>query len=301
MPLASVVDVRESVAPRGLPHFDRLRAATVTGNLAQGAPLGERARRRCARSPTRCCRDGQGYRVDLLGRVGALLRVGQRARLRLPARGRRSSTWCWRRSSRASSTRSRSWSRSRSRSPARSSRCWLAGSTLNLFSQIGLVMLVGLVTKNSILIVEFANQLRERGMGSREATFEASRIRFRPILMTALVDHRRHPADRARQRRGRRVARAARHRGGRRHRLLDRAHLPRRAGGVPGLRASCASGRPPRARACGRAGDPCDAGRDLARYGSGSIAQRGSTLQSTSCVTVPVATSISRKSPIPGA
>ncbi len=61
------------------------------------------------------------------------------------------------------------------------------GSTLNLFSQIGLVMLVGLVTKNSILIVEFANQLRERGLSPREAVFEASRIRFRPILMTALA------------------------------------------------------------------------------------------------------------------
>jgi multidrug efflux pump len=62
----------------------------------------------------------------------------------------------------------------------------LTGGTLNLFSEIGLVMLVGLVTKNSILIVEFANQLRERGLGLVEATFEASRTRFRPILMTAL-------------------------------------------------------------------------------------------------------------------
>jgi multidrug efflux pump len=59
--------------------------------------------------------------------------------------------------------------------------------TLNLFSKIGMVMLVGLVTKNSILIVEFANQLRERGMGLVEATEQASRIRFRPILMTALA------------------------------------------------------------------------------------------------------------------
>jgi len=63
----------------------------------------------------------------------------------------------------------------------------VVGGTLNLFSQIGLVMLVGLVTKNSILIVEFANQLRKRGMGAREAVFESSRIRFRPILMTALA------------------------------------------------------------------------------------------------------------------
>jgi multidrug efflux pump len=59
--------------------------------------------------------------------------------------------------------------------------------TLNLFSKIGLVMLVGLITKNSILIVEFANQLRDRGLGASEAVLEASRTRFRPILMTALA------------------------------------------------------------------------------------------------------------------
>ncbi|HEX5065016.1 MAG TPA: efflux RND transporter permease subunit [Myxococcota bacterium] len=59
--------------------------------------------------------------------------------------------------------------------------------TLNLYSKIGLVMLVGLVTKNSILIVEFANQLRERGQDLTSATLEAARVRFRPILMTALA------------------------------------------------------------------------------------------------------------------
>lgn len=62
----------------------------------------------------------------------------------------------------------------------------LFGKTLNIFSQIGLLMLIGLVTKNSILIVEFANQLRERGVGLLEAVLEASTARFRPILMTAL-------------------------------------------------------------------------------------------------------------------
>jgi multidrug efflux pump subunit AcrB len=60
-------------------------------------------------------------------------------------------------------------------------------TTLNLFSKIGLVMLVGLVTKNSILIVEFANQLRERGLALVEAVAQASKTRFRPILMTALA------------------------------------------------------------------------------------------------------------------
>jgi multidrug efflux pump len=62
----------------------------------------------------------------------------------------------------------------------------LSGHTLNLFSQIGLAMLVGLVTKNSILIVEFANQLRERGASVADAAREAARTRFRPILMTAI-------------------------------------------------------------------------------------------------------------------
>src|SRR5690606_13951766 len=57
---------------------------------------------------------------------------------------------------------------------------------VNLFSQIGLVLLIGLVTKNGILLVEFANQLRERGMPAMEAMIRAGGIRLRPILMTAI-------------------------------------------------------------------------------------------------------------------
>jgi multidrug efflux pump len=63
----------------------------------------------------------------------------------------------------------------------------IAGSTLNLYSQIGLVLLVGLATKNSILLVEYANQLRERGLDTLEAMLEAGRIRLRPILMTSVA------------------------------------------------------------------------------------------------------------------
>jgi multidrug efflux pump len=59
-------------------------------------------------------------------------------------------------------------------------------STINLYSQIGMVLLIGLVTKNSILLVEYANQLRERGMDLLEAVREAGRIRLRPILMTSV-------------------------------------------------------------------------------------------------------------------
>ena len=64
---------------------------------------------------------------------------------------------------------------------------WYFNQTLNIFSQIGIIMLIGLVTKNGILIVEFANQLRERGMAKSEAIVEAAVSRFRPILMTSLA------------------------------------------------------------------------------------------------------------------
>lgn len=64
---------------------------------------------------------------------------------------------------------------------------WYFDQTLNIFSQIGMIMLIGLVTKNGILIVEFANQLREKGLGKTEALIEASTARLRPILMTSLA------------------------------------------------------------------------------------------------------------------
>lgn len=64
---------------------------------------------------------------------------------------------------------------------------WLFGQTWNIFSQIGTIMLIGLVTKNGILIVEFANQLREEGKEKYEAIMEAAESRLRPILMTSLA------------------------------------------------------------------------------------------------------------------
>lgn len=64
---------------------------------------------------------------------------------------------------------------------------WLFGQTWNIFSQIGTIMLIGLVTKNGILIVEFANQLREEGKPKYESIMEAAESRLRPILMTSLA------------------------------------------------------------------------------------------------------------------
>jgi len=64
---------------------------------------------------------------------------------------------------------------------------WLCGQSWNIFSQIGTIMLIGLVTKNGILIVEFANQLKEQGKSVQEAIREASISRLRPILMTSMA------------------------------------------------------------------------------------------------------------------
>ena len=70
----------------------------------------------------------------------------------------------------------------------RRSSAWCSpGRSLNIYSQIGMILLVGLMAKNGILIVEFANQLRERGYSVREAVIEASVMRLRPILMTSIA------------------------------------------------------------------------------------------------------------------
>ena len=63
---------------------------------------------------------------------------------------------------------------------------YLTGDTLNIYSNIGIIILVGISTKNGILIVEFANQLRDEGVAFAEAILQASEIRLRPVLMTAL-------------------------------------------------------------------------------------------------------------------
>ncbi|HSN73087.1 MAG TPA: efflux RND transporter permease subunit, partial [Steroidobacteraceae bacterium] len=63
---------------------------------------------------------------------------------------------------------------------------WFEGGSINVFSQIGAIMLIGLAAKNGILIVEFANQLRDRGVEFAEAVIQAATIRLRPVLMTSL-------------------------------------------------------------------------------------------------------------------
>lgn len=64
---------------------------------------------------------------------------------------------------------------------------WLFGQTINIFSQIGVIVLIGIVTKNGILIVEFANQRKSAGLSNKEAVVDAATRRLRPILMTSLA------------------------------------------------------------------------------------------------------------------
>jgi multidrug efflux pump len=63
----------------------------------------------------------------------------------------------------------------------------MGGSTINLYSEIGLIILIGVAAKNGILIVEFANQLRDEGLSVREAVIEAAQLRLRPIVMTSIA------------------------------------------------------------------------------------------------------------------
>src|SRR6185369_2244196 len=64
---------------------------------------------------------------------------------------------------------------------------WMVGSDNNIFTQVGLVVLIGLAAKNAILIVEFAKQLQDQGKSRFDAAVEAARLRLRPILMTSLA------------------------------------------------------------------------------------------------------------------
>jgi len=181
--LANVVNVRETVAPKELNHYNRVRSATITASLAPGVSLGGAldALDGIAKSDLppgiRHELSGQSkefrestnslFYLFLLAIVFIFLVLAAQFEsftdpliillaVPLAVVGALVSLFIFRQS-------------------------------LNIYSQIGLIMLIGLVTKNSILIVEFANQLRSRGMNVVEAVVEASRIRLRPILMTSLA------------------------------------------------------------------------------------------------------------------
>jgi len=180
VPLSSLVTVRESVAPRELNHFGQRRSATITANLAPGYSLGEALEFMEATAQRSL---PPGAATDLNG-VSREFRESSRglyltfvlalAFIYLVLAAQFESF----------------------RDPfiilltvplsmvGALAALKLSGGTLNVYSQIGLVTLVGLITKHGILIVEFSNQLRDRGAALREAVVEASTLRLRPILMT---------------------------------------------------------------------------------------------------------------------
>lgn len=181
--LENLVLLQEQTAPQSIPHFNRYKSATVSAALAPGKTMGEGIASMQAIADTlldesfATSLSGQsrdfaesssstGFALGLALVLIFLILAAQfesfvdpviiMVTVPLAAAGALASLW-------------------------------LTDQTLNIFSQIGMIMLIGLVTKNGILIVEFANQLRDQGMEKWQATLQASVLRLRPILMTTLT------------------------------------------------------------------------------------------------------------------
>ncbi len=178
--LANLVDVREGVSPQSLNHFNRLRAVKITGTLAPGYTLEEAlnafdaAAKRLLPDTAQTGLDGQSREFRASGQeiyftfVLALLFIY----LVLSAQFESFvSPFVIMLSVPLAMT-------------GALFTLWLTGGTLNIYSQVGLITLVGLITKHGILIVEFANQLRDQGRDMTSAVQEAAVLRLRPILMT---------------------------------------------------------------------------------------------------------------------
>ncbi len=183
IPLSSVVHLQESSSPTTLYHFNRYKAATISASLSEGKTIGDGIKAMQAiadknldetfqtalSGPSRDYEESSsniGFAFTLALLLIYLILAAQfesfldpftiMFTVPLALAGALLSLWIF-------------------------------GQTLNIFSEIGMIMLIGLVTKNGILIVEFANQKRKQGMGKHEAVIEAANQRLRPILMTSLA------------------------------------------------------------------------------------------------------------------
>jgi multidrug efflux pump len=178
--LSNIASVAETVAPKELKRFNQLRAVTFAANLAPGYALGEalayleEAAHRTLPPTVQTDLNGVSREYRASGQALTLVFVLALAFIYLVLAAQFESF----------------------RDPliilltvplsmtGALGALYLAGGTLNVYSQIGLVTLVGLITKHGILIVEFANQLQEQGHARRDAIIEAASLRLRPILMT---------------------------------------------------------------------------------------------------------------------
>jgi multidrug efflux pump len=178
--LSNLVKVRETVGPKELNHFNRLRATVLSANVAPGYTLGEAlevldaAGKETLDPSARVQLDGPSREFRESGAALLLTFVLALAFIYLVLAAQFESFV--------------SPFVIMLTVPLAMTGALLAlkltGGTLNVYSQIGLVMLIGLITKHGILIVEFANQLRARGMVTAQAVVEAATLRLRPILMT---------------------------------------------------------------------------------------------------------------------
>ena len=178
--LANLVKVRETVGPKELNHFNRQRAALLSANVAPGYTLGEAlellegAAKETLDATARIALDGPSREFRESGTALAFAFLLALAFIYLMLAAQFESFV--------------SPFVIMLTVPLASLGALLAlklsGGTLNVYSKVGMVMLIGLITKHGILIVEFANQLRARGMPKLDAVIEASTLRLRPILMT---------------------------------------------------------------------------------------------------------------------
>ncbi len=178
--LSNIVTIKEAVAPKELKRFNQLRSVTITANLAPGATLGEalafleRTAKDVLPGNARTDVSGQSREYRASGQSLALVFVLALGFIYLVLAAQFESF----------------------RDPliimltvplamtGALGALFYAGGTLNVYSQIGLVTLVGLITKHGILIVEFANRRQLAGRSRRQAAIEAATLRLRPILMT---------------------------------------------------------------------------------------------------------------------
>jgi multidrug efflux pump len=183
IPLNAVVHMQESTSPATLYHFNRYKAATISASLAEGYTIGDGikemqviANRLLDESyQTSLSGPSRDYAESSSNIVFAFILALMLIYLILSAQFE---------SFRDPLTIMVTVPLALSGALL---SLWIFGQTLNIFSEIGMIMLIGLVTKNGILIVEFANQKRAKGMSKMDAVFEAASQRLRPILMTSLA------------------------------------------------------------------------------------------------------------------
>ena len=185
--LSNLVDARESVVPEAFPHLDRQRSITISGQLAAGRTQGdgvaefERVARELLPATIRTAWEGETREfVESASDAWVLFALALLFTFLVLA------------------AQFESWVHPVTIFSGVAvaiaggllvlylSRFWGRSMTDNLFSRFGLIMLIGLVAKNGILIVEFANELQLEGREAARAAFEAATLRFRPILMTSI-------------------------------------------------------------------------------------------------------------------